>query len=353
MSQPRRALALSLAGLALASIGLGDFTNDQVPYFRGHETALFAGWEVFSGDMPWLPDDPATSAGHLPRLHAMHTGGSTVWVDGAGNVRFSNPSGGGETFMVEDSISPPTSGFKEVVLQIAYRGDLDLGSLALQYSVDFEAGYVEPHEVTMLFDNGSRRELLVRYETGHLRSWDANFEYVSPIFAFGALFRFSGSAGSIDTILLDARYELGDDTVTACAVPTINSRPWANHTIRAWIDATGSQTLSDDTVLLMAQGLPFNQFGYFLGSKATGHIANPGGSQGDLCLAGNIGRFVNSAGSSGTSGSIQITVDLAAIPTHPPSSVMVGETWYFQAWYRDVNPTPTSNFTNVVGLTFQ
>jgi hypothetical protein len=29
-----------------------------------------------------------------------------------------------------------------------------------------------------------------------------------------------------------------------------------------------------------------------------------------------------------------------------------GETWYFQAWHRDANPTLTSNFTDAVSITF-
>jgi hypothetical protein len=34
-------------------------------------------------------------------------------------------------------------------------------------------------------------------------------------------------------------------------------------------------------------------------------------------------------------------------------AVLAGETWNFQAWYRDLNPTTTSNFTNAVSIAFQ
>ena len=38
----------------------------------------------------------------------------------------------------------------------------------------------------------------------------------------------------------------------------------------------------------------------------------------------------------------------------PPLTIPIpGQTWNFQAWYRDANPTVTSNFTDAVGITFQ
>ena len=30
-----------------------------------------------------------------------------------------------------------------------------------------------------------------------------------------------------------------------------------------------------------------------------------------------------------------------------------GETWYFQGWYRDNNPTPVSNFSDGIEITYQ
>ena len=34
-------------------------------------------------------------------------------------------------------------------------------------------------------------------------------------------------------------------------------------------------------------------------------------------------------------------------------AVLAGETWYFQGWHRDLDPTPTSNFTSVLEVAFQ
>ena len=118
------------------------------------------------------------------------------------------------------------------------------------------------------------------------------------------------------------------------------------------ISACGSDLADGDYFMLHATDLPLNQFGYFLASETQGFIANPGGSQGNLCLGGNIGHLNQQIRNSGAAGSFTIQVDLTNIPTNPPQSVMAGQTWNFQAWFRDNNPGPTSNFTDGVSITF-
>ena len=34
------------------------------------------------------------------------------------------------------------------------------------------------------------------------------------------------------------------------------------------------------------------------------------------------------------------------------ASVASGETWYFQCWYRDLNPSNANNFTDAVAISF-
>jgi len=104
-------------------------------------------------------------------------------------------------------------------------------------------------------------------------------------------------------------------------------------------------------VRLDAFDLPPNKFAYFLVSASQAFVATPGGSQGNLCLGGNIGRYASSVMNSGPGGTISLNIDLANLPTSPPSSVITGDTWHFQAWFRDTNPNPTSNFTD--GLTIR
>lgn len=119
------------------------------------------------------------------------------------------------------------------------------------------------------------------------------------------------------------------------------------------ISATGSTVAADNDVTLLASDLPTNQFGYFLNSQTQGFIVSPPGSQGNLCLSGGIGRYAMSVLNTGAAGSMTLVLDLTNTPTPTGSTgVIAGQTWNFQAWFRDVNPTTTSNFTDALSVTF-
>lgn len=123
--------------------------------------------------------------------------------------------------------------------------------------------------------------------------------------------------------------------------------------VPASISATGVDQAGGHPLLLAAQDLPLAQFGYFIASQAAGFIPNPGGSQGHLCVTGQIARFNAQIQNSGTTGQVQVPIDTNAIPLASVTAILPGETWNFQYWYRDVNPTPTSNFTDGIAILFQ
>jgi glucose/arabinose dehydrogenase len=135
------------------------------------------------------------------------------------------------------------------------------------------------------------------------------------------------------------------DTFCSPAVPNSTGLP-------ATIVARGSDAVADNDLTLEAQQLPTNQFTYFITSLTQGFTSGPGGSQGDLCLGGQIGRFVAQVQNTGLTGSASISVDVANLPP-PLSSISAGDTWSYQAWYRDMNPGSTSNFTDGVVVTFR
>jgi hypothetical protein len=121
------------------------------------------------------------------------------------------------------------------------------------------------------------------------------------------------------------------------------------------IRASGSAVVTANNLQLTASGLNLNAFAYFLASRTPGFVMNPGGSAGNLCLSGSIGRQVGgSILNSGSTGSVMTATDLSAMP-QPNGAVMVqvGETWNFQCWFRDIaGGTATSNFTDAVAVTF-
>jgi hypothetical protein len=118
--------------------------------------------------------------------------------------------------------------------------------------------------------------------------------------------------------------------------------------------ASGSDVVTDNDLTLSSTQLPANAFSFYITSQAQGFVANPAGSAGNLCLSGGIGRYVGPGQiqQANTSGTIGLAIDLTGIPT--PGGLVsgtAGETWNFQAWYRDaVSGTPTSNFTDGISI---
>ncbi len=132
----------------------------------------------------------------------------------------------------------------------------------------------------------------------------------------------------------------------------------ANSTSQAGsIAATGSSVAADNNLSLLATQLPFSQFGYFLSSQDQTFIANPGGSQGNLCVGGptGLGRHLSTLQNSGGLGTMSAVIDTTQIPTHTGStvSIVAGQTYNFQCWYRDMVVVSTSNFTDATSITFQ
>lgn len=121
-----------------------------------------------------------------------------------------------------------------------------------------------------------------------------------------------------------------------------------------WV--TGSDVALANSMTLMVADLPANAFGYMVVSQSTGFLPMPGGSQGNLCLNGaDIGRYVNSPMLVSADGVGMQAIDLTQIP-HPSLgsiAAIAGQTFGWQLWYRDLNPTLTSNWTNAVRVTFQ
>lgn len=126
--------------------------------------------------------------------------------------------------------------------------------------------------------------------------------------------------------------------------------------VSASILGHGSNVVGDNNYQLIVQNLPNNVFGYFLASRTMGFVPLAGGSQGNLCLGGAIGRYLGVSGyrNSGFLGSFSLRIELDRIPS-PTGLVgaMPGDTWYFQAWYRDaVGGVATSNFSDGRRVTF-
>ncbi len=124
----------------------------------------------------------------------------------------------------------------------------------------------------------------------------------------------------------------------------------------AVMGASGSAVAASNDLTLDATDLPPNSFCFFLTSLSQGFVQNPGGSQGNLCLGGAIGRFVGPGQivNSGATGVATLAIDLTLHPTPTgPVTIAAGETWSFTTWFRDSSGgAPTSNFSDGLEVQF-
>jgi FG-GAP repeat len=120
----------------------------------------------------------------------------------------------------------------------------------------------------------------------------------------------------------------------------------------AMLHAYGSRRVSLNRLTLRADLLPAGEPTLFLTSPTTGFVPHPGGGNGTLWLGAPLARLHAAPVVADSYGSASLKLDLTSIPLDPPVSIQPGQTWYFQAWYRDQDPGPTSNFTEAVGMTF-
>ncbi|MEM6673525.1 MAG: hypothetical protein AAF726_11835 [Planctomycetota bacterium] len=119
----------------------------------------------------------------------------------------------------------------------------------------------------------------------------------------------------------------------------------------AALTARGSTAVAANDLAFDVVGLPAGSVGYLLMATSRNQVPGLGGGDGDLCLGGTISRVLTALGTADALGTRAVTLDSGALP---PSAVLIpGSTWSFQWWYRDANPSPTSNTTHAVELLFE
>ena len=130
---------------------------------------------------------------------------------------------------------------------------------------------------------------------------------------------------------------------------------FSGETAVSFVVGSASAQANDQT--LWTVNLPSFSFSFFLTSTSPGFVMAPGSSIGNICLGGDIGRFMGPGQvlNGGPTGSVQLSIDLTQQPTPTGLvSVMSGEQWYYQAWFRDLTPLgPASNFTEACSVVYQ
>ncbi|MEM9381369.1 MAG: hypothetical protein AAGB93_15555 [Planctomycetota bacterium] len=125
----------------------------------------------------------------------------------------------------------------------------------------------------------------------------------------------------------------------------------------ATMSVFGSPRAADNDVTLRATNLPRASWTHFFTSPERTVVPAAGGSEGTLCVGGAIGRYAGPGQilRAGAPGRVELPIDLDLHPTAQGSvAVRAGETWHFQAWYRDTRDgAATSNFTDAASVTFE
>jgi len=161
---------------------------------------------------------------------------------------------------------------------------------------------------------------------------------------------FTASSGGVleNHDLVSWTFDGGAISTNFCtALPNSTGNP-------AGISGQGTTSVAANDVTLVASDVPPFQFGIFLNSEMRG----PGTpvASGNLCLTGAIGRYFGPGQilQADPTGSFSLQLDLTQTPTPTQLvSIAPGETWYFQAWYRDTGPAcPTANFTDGIEVLF-
>lgn len=123
----------------------------------------------------------------------------------------------------------------------------------------------------------------------------------------------------------------------------------------ATLSVFGSTSIQGPAPRLDVVGLPPLVTCLPLASMTEGFLPNPGGSLGDLCLGGAIGRFNGAIASASVGGTLSFQLDPAALP-QPAAFVpaTAGSAWTFQCWHRDVDGTgaPASHFSSAARVTW-
>lgn len=183
----------------------------------------------------------------------------------------------------------------------------------------------------------------------HQELWDVTTRSAGGLFIVGTT---TGSvqAGHWDNVGDMWMAAIDDVSATRYCSPSVANSSGSGATIHA----LGSNEVVRNAITLLATDLPMPTFGIFIQSPVPGMVPAAGG-QGTLCIGGAIGRYGPHlpyvVGTSGGAGTLSLAIDLSTTPTPlGPVVALPGETHYFQAWFRDANPTVTSNFSDAVEI---
>jgi len=159
------------------------------------------------------------------------------------------------------------------------------------------------------------------------------------------------SGGRLDVAAAAAALAGPPPAVEAYCSPAVTNSTGA----RASLEALGDVEVALGDFGLRATEIPPGQATLFLVSRDELAPTMVPGSVGNLCLGGDVGRMLASLQPATPAGAAETAVDLNGVPQGAGlTPILAGETWRFQAWYRDVILFQNvSNFTDALRVRFE
>ncbi|MFT4541818.1 MAG: hypothetical protein ACI835_004280 [Planctomycetota bacterium] len=126
-------------------------------------------------------------------------------------------------------------------------------------------------------------------------------------------------------------------------------------TTGSYLSACGTASVAADDLILTAENLPTSQWGIFY--MGAGAIELPFGDGARCVGSGGVGTFRYAIQLSDTGGTLQLGPGIAALSQQrfsTPGHITAGDTWNFQAWFRDPGgPCGTAfNLSNAISIGF-
>ncbi len=318
------------------ALDLGLALAGSVSWFRQLSPGAFGPEQSISGAL----QEPADAAfvdldgdGQVDALWSLGSGPDVAWCRGLGGGSFDPPA--------SLTAGAPGAGRSIVVADVDLDGDLDLtatfnppaGFASLYVARQLGPGSFEPFSGVALSIRDASR-----IAVGDLDG-DGDLEIVLPREASDSVTRLENETVSF----LGAAY---------CGPAATNIAG-----LDGRIGAVGSLAVQNNSATLRASRLPVGVFGFFITSRTAIPPTPVGSGVGLLCVGGMIGRYIapGQVLQAGADGGFELALDLANMPT-PTGLVpaLGGDTWNFQAWYRDsAGGSPSSNFTDALAITWE
>ena len=260
------------------------------------------GWDVDLGTGSW------TVGCWLDRTHTSLPSSSLQFVLGGGGLEVFVGGNAGNTGILLRG--PSSSSFDDVAL--AHGGELRPVHVVWTYdeATRTSRGYVDGELVNVVLQTGAPADFtggpfyLLNAPASSFNSAPSPFS-LAPGYMLDEVRVYRRAIPESE---VDAWYACGADLVgTSYCAPAVQSSGFRSGVLFA----RGSNSIAMDDVELVAGFLPRNTFGMYLTSRDAAFVVQPGGSRGNLCLGGAIGRFVGpgQVGSSGPEGRLSLELD--------------------------------------------